>query len=79
MHVDPKEVRRLRERRGWHQKDLARAAGLSKPYISQLESGTRVPSPMVAAALARALEVPVDKLAPLKATCPNCGHQFTVD
>lgn len=76
MNVDPATIRRLRERRGWQQKDLARAAGLSKPYISQLESGARQPSAVVAKALTRALGVTIDELAERPVICPSCGTVF---
>ncbi|MEN9923284.1 MAG: hypothetical protein RIS09_798, partial [Actinomycetota bacterium] len=38
-------------------RELARAAGVSNPYISQIERGLRKPSAEVLSQLARALEV----------------------
>jgi transcriptional regulator with XRE-family HTH domain len=51
-------LRRLRDARGWTVRDLARAAGLpstSAGYISQLESGLKVPSADLARKLAKLL------------------------
>jgi transcriptional regulator with XRE-family HTH domain len=39
-----RRVRELRVRRGMVIEDLARKSGLSKPYISQLETGKASPS-----------------------------------
>lgn len=35
------EIKRLRMERGWTQKDLSRAAGISQPHISHVEAGDR--------------------------------------
>lgn len=37
-------LRELREERGWRLEDLAERTGLSRPYLSRLESGERQPS-----------------------------------
>lgn len=37
-------LRKLREERGWRLEDLAERTGLSRPYLSRLESGERQPS-----------------------------------
>jgi transcriptional regulator with XRE-family HTH domain len=46
--VDPKAFGQLvayhREQRGVSQGALAKAAGISRPYLSQVESGKRLPS-----------------------------------
>lgn len=56
-------VKRLRESKGISQVALAVAAGVSQPFLSQLESGARADAnAMVAQALARALGVTVDEL-----------------
>jgi DNA-binding XRE family transcriptional regulator len=55
-------VRLWREHRGLTQEALAEAAGISKPYLSQIESGKRCGSVAVLRALAQALEVPLDIL-----------------
>jgi DNA-binding XRE family transcriptional regulator len=51
-----------REQRGLTQQELASRAGISKPYLSQLESGKRTGTVETLAAIARALEVPLDLL-----------------
>lgn len=66
-HLDPDRLRRYRLQKRWKQRDLARAAGLSEDYISQLEraattrnKGTRVETLVT---LAQSLDVlPIDLL-----------------
>ena len=56
-------IKRLREERGFTQEELAKKAKLTKPYISQLESGARAnPSVSAVKNLARALGVDVQQL-----------------
>lgn len=55
-------LRAWREYRSLTQEQLARACGVSKPFISQIESGRRVGSAATLRKLARALEVPVGAL-----------------
>lgn len=55
-------VKVWREHRGRTQQQLADAAGLSKPYISQIESGAREPTVATVKALAAALSVDIDDL-----------------
>ena len=55
-------VRVWREHRKMTQQQLADRAGLSKPYISQIESKAREPSLHALRRLAGALEVDVDDL-----------------
>lgn len=55
-------VRVWREYRGLTQQQLANAAGISKPYLSQLESGQRKGTVEVMARIARALNVSLDDL-----------------
>ena len=78
MDVDPAVLRALRAQRGLRQADLARLAGLSAPYVSQLEAGERAPSPVVVKALAEALGVSVDALGTRSVTCPVCGTTIRV-
>ncbi len=59
------EVRRLREEKGWGQKELAYHAGLSQSVISEIETGKRSPSARTMRKLAAALEVEVRALFPL--------------
>lgn len=55
-------VRAWREYRGLTQDALSEASGISKPYLSQIESGKRDGTTRVLASLAKALQVPVDLL-----------------
>ncbi len=56
-------LRALREQRGMTQEQVAKKAGVTKFYVSQLETGLRKnPSLPVLRRLARALGVPVGKL-----------------
>lgn len=51
-----------REHRGLTQQQLADACGISKPYVSQIESGAREPTVATLKALAAALAVDIDDL-----------------
>ena len=64
-------VRSLRRERGWTLKQLGREAGLSHPFLSQLERGLARPSAGSAERIARALQVPVGLLwsAPARGGC----------
>jgi DNA-binding XRE family transcriptional regulator len=56
----PKRLKKLREARGWNVSELARASGLSQPYLRQIELGIkRNPSAAVLNQLAVALGVTV--------------------
>jgi transcriptional regulator with XRE-family HTH domain len=55
-------VRAFREHRQMTQDQLARASGLSKPFLSQIEGRVRAPSLAAPRRLAAALEVPVGVL-----------------
>ncbi|MCB0113952.1 MAG: helix-turn-helix transcriptional regulator [Caldilineaceae bacterium] len=55
-------VRVWRRHRGLTQDELAAEAGISKSYLSQIESGKRQGTATVLAALAQALHVSVDDL-----------------
>ena len=57
-------IRVWREHRGLTQQQVADLAGISKPYLSQLESGRRSGSIDVLSALARALGLSIDDLIP---------------
>ena len=56
-----------RERKGWTRQELHRASNVSYPYISQIETGDRVPSLNTLRRLADALDLPVSDLAALVA------------
>jgi transcriptional regulator with XRE-family HTH domain len=49
----------LREKRRLKQKELAEKATLDASYVSQIESGKRIPSTSAVDALAKALDVPL--------------------
>lgn len=76
MKVSRSTIKELREGRGWLQADLASRAGLSRPYMSQVESGHRDPSPVAVDAIAKALGVDASELAVHEHECPHCGHRF---
>jgi DNA-binding XRE family transcriptional regulator len=55
-------IRVWREHRGLTQKQLAQAAGISTPYLSQIESGKRRGSAEVLAGIAKALGLSLDEI-----------------
>lgn len=55
-------LRRLRQARGYSQRDLGAASGVSFSYISRLEAGSRLASVRALRALAQALEVTTEYL-----------------
>lgn len=55
-------LRRLRAERGWRLEDLAERTGLSKAYLSRLESGERQPSLGALSSVARAYGVSFSSL-----------------
>ena len=52
------------ERKGWSQRQLARAAGLTESAISHYMSGERTPRIDTTGAIAQALDVPLSALVP---------------
>jgi ribosome-binding protein aMBF1 (putative translation factor) len=52
-----REVRTLREAKGWSQRELAEAAGMTQPAIARCEAGGTVPTLPVLERLAAALDV----------------------
>ncbi len=55
-------IKARREELGLSRRDLVDASGLSYPYVSQLETGYRLPSHRALAALAEALELSPNEL-----------------
>jgi ribosome-binding protein aMBF1 (putative translation factor) len=53
-------VRELRERNGWSQTQLARAAGMTQSAIARFEAGGTVPTLAVLERIARALNMKLD-------------------
>lgn len=58
-------VRTARERERMLQGELARAAGVSKKVMSQIELGTATPNAYVLARIAETLDCTIDDLVPL--------------
>lgn len=56
-------VRAWRTARGLTQRQLAAAAGISKPYLSQIESGVRAAAVATLRRIGDSLGVPIDLLA----------------
>ncbi|MBL7255782.1 helix-turn-helix domain-containing protein [Paractinoplanes lichenicola] len=52
-----RSVRELRERRGWSQTQLAKAAGMTQSAVARFEAGGTVPTLTVLERLALALDV----------------------
>lgn len=81
-----RRVKAERERRGWSQRELARAAGLSPPVPCRVELGRDL-TLSSAVAIARAFDVPLADLAgpfdcaqcddypPAGFTCRACGAE----
>jgi transcriptional regulator with XRE-family HTH domain len=63
------ELRRVH--RGWKRKDLSAASGLSYPFISEIENGTKEPSSKSLRQIAGALELSVLELHQLAADCSD--------
>ncbi len=57
-----KNVRRLREEKGWSQEDYADWAGIHRTYVSDIERGRRNPTVMVVEKLAEPLGVKAGEL-----------------
>ena len=55
-------IRVWREHRGLTQQQLSEAAGISKPYLSQIESGKRTGTTEVLTAIANALDLTLDDI-----------------
>lgn len=55
-------VRVVREALGISLTDLAARAGIAKPYMSQIETGAKQPSPSVARAIADGMGVPLESI-----------------
>jgi transcriptional regulator with XRE-family HTH domain len=55
-------IRRQRELNEISMRQLATMAGISNPYLSQIERGLRAPSEKVLEAIAGTLEISVDRL-----------------
>jgi DNA-binding XRE family transcriptional regulator len=56
-------IKIIRKHRGMTQEDLAAAAGLSRPYLTEIETGRKEGSIRSLKSIAKALGVPLEKLA----------------
>lgn len=56
-------IKIIRKFRGLTQDDLAQAAGISRPYLTEIETGRKNGSVKAMKALASVLNVPIDALA----------------
>ncbi len=57
-----KDVKKVRQGRGWSQEELAFEAEIHRTYISGVERGIRNPTVTVLAKIAKALKVPPGRL-----------------
>ena len=57
-----RNVRKLREAKGWSQEDYADRAGIHRTYVSDIERGCRNPTIMVVEKLAVPFEVSTGSL-----------------
>lgn len=57
-----KQLRALREARGWSQEEFADRAGLHRTYVSAVERGVRNPTLSVLERLAKALGIKLSEL-----------------
>ena len=57
-----KQLRALREERGWSQEEFADRAGLHRTYVSAVERGVRNPTLSVLERLAKALGIKLSEL-----------------
>jgi transcriptional regulator with XRE-family HTH domain len=69
-------IRRQRELSAMSMREFARLAGISNPYLSQIERGLRAPSEQVLQAIANTLKVSADTLyeqagVPAEAVAPS--------
>jgi transcriptional regulator with XRE-family HTH domain len=65
-------LRSLRSAKGWTLEELAERSGLSKPFLSRLESGDRQPSIAAVLTLARVFGVPMGSLFDVKQDDDSC-------
>ncbi|MBD3754700.1 MAG: helix-turn-helix transcriptional regulator [Gammaproteobacteria bacterium] len=57
-----KQLRALREERGWSQEEFADRSGLHRTYVSAVERGVRNPTLSVLERLAKALGIKLSEL-----------------
>lgn len=57
-----RNVRSLREEKGWSQEDYADRADIHRTYVSDIERGRRNPTATVIEKLAKPFEIPAGRL-----------------
>ena len=55
-------IKAIRKHRGMTQDDLANAAGISRPYLTEIETGRKEGSIRSLKSIAEALDVPLEKI-----------------
>lgn len=60
--INGRKLRQFRKHVAWTQERLAFEAGISRSYVAEIERGGKRPRPLVAQALADALDVQLDAL-----------------
>jgi transcriptional regulator with XRE-family HTH domain len=58
-----REIKKARIDKGWQQRDLQQATGLSQKYLSEIELDKVDPRFSIVKRIARALDVSIDRLA----------------
>ena len=72
-------IRNLRKQAGWTQEKLAEKAGISVPFMTQIELARKTASLDVIEAIAKALGVPYERLfksQPVEDRTRTCNMQF---
>lgn len=64
-------LKNLRQKKGFTQKELANVANISVMTYSRYESGERIPNVCIAQQFAKALNVSIEELFPLSDTLQN--------
>ena len=71
-------IRQQRERSAMSLRKLAEAAGISNPYLSQIERGLRKPSAEILKSIARALSIRAESLYERAGLLEGVGDMVTV-
>ncbi len=61
MYSLDKWIKKIREEKGLNITELSETTGISRPYLSQIESGKRKPSLEVMNEMAMKLDIPLKK------------------
>jgi len=77
MEVNGVAIKSLRERHHMNQADLAMACGISRSYMSQIESNQRGVRYHLAESIADELQVETDDLLPIAGLCEKCGNRVS--